>query len=90
MNASSRITEADILDEIIAPDQPGLSPESARAILDLRFRQRAMDRMNVLAEKNRQGTLSETEQGELERYLRVGNFLNLIQSKARLSLSKKS
>jgi len=46
--------------------------------------------MNDLAEKARQGTLSEAERDELDRYLRVGSFLNLIQAKARKSLSQAS
>ncbi len=68
-------------------DQPGMSPESARAILDLRFDPRAINRMNELAEKNRQGTLTEAERQEMDKYLRVGNFLNLMQVKARLALA---
>ncbi len=84
------ITEADILTDVVAPDEPDLSPESARAILGLAFRPRAIDRLNELAEKNRQGALTETEKLELEKYLRVGNFLNLIQAKARKSLVRAS
>jgi len=42
--------------------------------------------MNDLAERNRQGTLTEAERQEMEKYLRVGNFLNLMQAKARLAL----
>ncbi|MBI4605026.1 MAG: hypothetical protein HY721_23945 [Planctomycetes bacterium] len=84
------VTEVDILNDLVAPDEPDLSPESARAILELRFRQRAIDRMSELAEKNRQGILTDAERNELDRYLRVGNFLNLLQGKARKSLSKVS
>jgi hypothetical protein len=80
------ITEADILSHVISPDQPGLPPESARAILELKFDQTALERMNDLAEKNRAGALSETERMEMEKYLRVGQFLNLLQAKARVSL----
>ena len=90
MNSSHGVTEVDILNDLVAPEKPDLSPESARAVLELRFRQRAIDRMNELAEKNRHGTLAEAERNELERYLRVGNFLNLIQGKARNSLAKVS
>jgi hypothetical protein len=86
-SASPTITEAHILEQVVMPDQPGLSPESARAILDLRFDLSAVSRMNELAEKNRQGTLTEAERQEMENYLRVGNFLNLMQAKARLSLA---
>jgi hypothetical protein len=80
------ITEADILAQVISPDRPGLPPEFARSILALKFDQAATARMNDLAEKNRAGTLSEAEHTEMEKYLRVGQFLNLLQAKARLSL----
>ena len=80
------ITEADILTRVVAPDQPGLPSESARAILDLRFDQSALRRMELLADKNNQGTITDAEREEMEKYLRVGNFLDLMQAKARLSL----
>ena len=80
------ISEADILSEVIAPDQPGLPPESARSILELAFSEQARQRMDELAEKNRQGTVIEGERVEMEKYLRVGNFINLMQAKARRSL----
>src|SRR5215470_14034734 len=80
------LTEADILTELIHPNQPGLPPDFARLILDLKFSPAATERMNELAEKNRLGTLTEAERGDLEKYLRVGSFLNLLQAKARLCL----
>lgn len=83
-------SEADILGQVIAPDQPTLSKPSAQAIIDLRFNNQAVSRMNELAEKNRQGLLTANEQTELENYQRVGNFLNLLQAKARLSLARTS
>jgi hypothetical protein len=33
-------------------------------------------------------TMTEADREELERYLRVGNFVNVVQAKARLSLAK--
>lgn len=84
------ITEADILAHVISPDKPGLPPESARSILALKFDQTALVRMNDLAEKNRAGTLSEAERTEMEKYIRVGQFLNLLQAKARESLREMS
>jgi hypothetical protein len=87
-SAPTEITEADILSEVIAPDQPTLPEASARSILSLRFNEQAIDRMNELAEKNRRGELTDNERVLLEKYQRVGNFLNLLQAKARLSLSQ--
>jgi len=83
---NSTLTEAHILEQVVMSDQTGISPESARAILDLHFNPSALSRMNELAEKNRQGTLTESERQEMDKYLRVGNFLNLMQAKARLFL----
>jgi hypothetical protein len=84
--SNGTLTEADILTEVINPEQPGLPPELAAAILDWKFSQQAIQRMNELAEKNRQGILGDAEKADLEKYLRVGTFLNLLQAKARLSL----
>lgn len=85
-NAPTTISEADILSQVVAPDQPSLPPESARSILSLSFSQTATDWMNELADKNNKGTITEAERAEMEKYARVGNFLNLMQAKARRSL----
>jgi hypothetical protein len=86
-SVSPSITEAEILEQIVMPDQPGMPPEFARAILDLRFDPCAVSRMTELAAKNCEGTLTEVERREMEPYLRVGIFLNLMQAMARLSLA---
>jgi hypothetical protein len=88
--SNAAITEADILEQVVMPDRPGFSPEAARAILALRFDTSAISRMDELAEGNRQGTLTQGEQEELAMYMRVGNFLNLMQAKAHLSLAKRA
>lgn len=82
------ITEADILSAVVAANEGDLPAEAARSLIDLHFRQDAVERMNTLAERNRRGELSDAEQAELEKYLRVGTFLNLLQAKARLSLER--
>ena len=78
--------ESDILARVIAPQNGNLPGEIAEAFLRLSFPDQDIDRMNELAEKNRKGEATEEERNELERYSRVGNFLNLLQSKARRSL----
>ena len=80
------ITEADILNEVIAPGEGGLAPESARSILELAFSESARMRMHGLMEKHREGEVTDEERDELEKYVRVGLFLDLIQAKARASL----
>ena len=81
------ITEADILNQVVAPDQPDLNPEAARSLLDLCFTDDAQDRMRELMDKNNKGTITEAEQSEMQKYLLVGTFLDLMQAKARLSLA---
>jgi hypothetical protein len=78
--------EADILAQVVEPDRPDLPPDTAKAILSLRFNRAAVRRMNKLADKNRRGALRDAERAELERYVRVGDFLNLLHAKARVSL----
>ena len=90
MSTSSTVTEADILAEIIAPDKPGLDPDAARAILGLQFNNRARERIRQLLDANNRGNISDAEYAELQKYLRVGQFIDLMQAKARLSLPESS
>jgi hypothetical protein len=80
------VTEADILNEVIAPDEPGLPPEAAGALLHLGFKESARARISELLQANNRGELSEADRTELDKYLRVGQFLDLVQAKARASL----
>lgn len=80
------ITESDILADVIAPDQGDLTPEVARSVLRWKFDDRAVSRMNELADRNNNGTISAQERQDLEKYLRVGSLINILQAKARLSL----
>jgi len=48
----------------------------------------ATRRIQELLEKNNGGTIEPSERAELDKYLRVGQFLDLIQAKARLSLQQ--
>src|SRR5262245_57607937 len=88
MNAETIINEAEILSRVIAPEQPTLPPDTAKIILTFDFGKEDRERMNLLAEKARAGTLAAEEQIELDCYERVGHFLSLLQSKARVSLKQ--
>jgi hypothetical protein len=81
-------TESEILEHVIEAGSAGMSREAAQAILRLRFDTTAVARMNELADKNRKRTIAPAELALLERYLRVGNFLNLVHAKARCALSE--
>ena len=90
VSTSSTVTEADILTEIIAPDKPGLDPDAARAILRLQFNNHARERIRQLLDANNRGKISDAEHAELQKYLRVGQFIDLMQAKARLSFPESS
>ena len=79
-------SEMGILRRVIDPDQPFLSEDAAQGILRLNFDAADRKRMNQLAAKNRAGTLKPTEEKELDNYIRVGQTLGILQSKARRSL----
>ena len=72
------MVEAQILTRVIAPEDSPLDRKAADK-----------QRMDELAEKARQGTLSPDERTEVESYERVGHILNIIQSKARQSLKSR-
>jgi hypothetical protein len=78
--------EAEILSRVIAPGEPNLPPDAAKLILTFDFGKEDRERMSQLAEKAREGTLTAEEQAETDCYERVGHFLSLLRSKARISL----
>jgi hypothetical protein len=86
MTSATAVTEVDIISDVITPDRGDLPPEVAQSVLAWKFTQRAVTRMDELAERNRSGAISPDEREELEKYLRVGTLINLLQAKARLSL----
>lgn len=63
-----------------------LAPESARAVLSIRFASDDEERMRELMDKNNRGTLSPEEAAEMEAFRRIGAFLAIAQAKARLAL----
>jgi hypothetical protein len=81
-----KLSEAAILERLIAPKQGSLAPEAARSVLDLRFHPDDIRRMNDLAAKAREGSLSAAEQKLLASYERIGHLVNYLQAKARRSL----
>ena len=82
----SSLTDADIFARIVHPEDGNLPQEVSHLILNLRFEAEDVNRMDELAEKNNHELLSEAERQEMEKYLRVGNFLSLLHAKARRSL----
>lgn len=80
--------EASLWARVIAPEEPTLDADAARAVLALAFSPADCERMAELSGKAQAGTLTEAESAEAISYQRVGSILGLMQSKARISLKK--
>ncbi len=81
-------TEAAILSRLIRPEQDDLPDEAAQALLRLRFDDQDLNRLHELVTKNQDDALTPAERAELESYLRVSSFVDLMHAKARRSLQK--
>ena len=77
---------AEVLERTVEPGKADLPPEAARYFLELHFADADRARMNALAAKARVGALAPEEEAELANYMQLGWFIDLIKSKARLSL----
>ncbi len=77
-----------ILARVIRPEDRDLTPAVAEAFLQFGFSQRDRDRMHELTLNNQEGTLTDADRLELEAYMQVGMILDLLQAKARLTLSQ--
>lgn len=88
MNGMSADSEVAIWSRTIEPENGSLSPEAAKALLELRLSQADVARVNVLSAKAGEGNLSSQESQELDNYLNVGRALELLKAKARMSLRR--
>jgi hypothetical protein len=80
--------EGAILARLIRPEDDDLPAEAAKALLNIRFDRRDLDRIHDLVTKNQDDALTPTEKVDLESYLHVSSFLDLMHAKARRSLKK--
>lgn len=83
---NSGMSEAAIFGRIFADGKHTLTPGLARHILDLGFSADDTARMHELAVKNQEGRISPEELQELDAYIKVGDLLAILQSKARKRL----
>jgi hypothetical protein len=79
-------TEASILARVLAKGDGQFPEDLARHILDRGFSDRDKARMHDLAVRNQDGTLSPAEQDELFAFVKAGDLLSILQSRARRAL----
>jgi hypothetical protein len=80
--------DAAVLARLIRPNDDDLPAAEAKALLNIRFSKSDLDRIHKLVTKNQENTLSPDEKADLESYLRVSAFVDLMHAKARRSLKK--
>ena len=75
-----------VLDELIEPVARCFTPEVARRIVSLRAPADLQARLDDLADKCSEGTLTPDEHQRYEAYVRGMNFIGVLQSSARALL----
>ena len=90
MTAGVADHELAIWNRTIQPENGTLTPEAARAFLELSLPPEDLRRVTELSAKARDGTLTAQEGQELDNYLNVGRTLEFLKAKARFSLQRPS
>jgi hypothetical protein len=81
-------TDSEILGRLLCLEGKRLSTEKAHLVLSLKFSSEDRRRIDELGEKSNEGTLSVREKELYDAYVRVTDFLGILQSRARRSLRK--
>lgn len=76
-------TVNNVLDRVLEPFTDCLTPEVAQRIADMRADPELQSRLDLLADKANEGSLSPEERGEYDKYLSAFHFITILQAKAR-------
>jgi hypothetical protein len=77
------MSAATLLERMVEPLGRVLTPEAAKAILDVRADDETQKRIDELADKCNEGELSPAERSEYQEFVSLFNILTLLQSRAR-------
>jgi hypothetical protein len=78
------------LDRLFDPANPFLTAEGARMLAELRTDPLEEARMEALAAKANEGTLTPEERREYESWVRSGSVMSILQAQARLYLRRQA
>jgi hypothetical protein len=84
-----RSSETSFLDRLLEPVGKCLTPEVAQRLVDVRATSVVQDRIDQLADKNTEGTLTADERAEYDTYVHAIEFIGALQSSARALLAAK-
>ena len=77
------------LDGFLEPLSRCLDTESARRVVDLRVALPVQERIDALAERANEGTLSDGERSEYEALINAADFISILKLKAKRYLDSK-
>ena len=80
--SAATVTEGEILSHALETIDAAHWREVAQTVSKLALPERDLDRVDHLLAKNRADTITPYERSELEKFLRVGNFLALVRARA--------
>jgi hypothetical protein len=72
------------IDRLLEPLSKCIRGDAENELLSLRADSELQARIDALAERSDQGSLTAEERDEYETYVRFGNFIGILQAKARL------
>jgi hypothetical protein len=75
-----------VLDGLLDPLSRCLDAESARRVVELRVAPPVQERIDTLAERANEGSLSEDERAEYEALINAEDFISIFKLKARQHL----
>ena len=78
-----------ILEQLLDPISSSLNEEAARKLIRLKANARTRAVVDKLARKCNQGEASPEERAEYETYVLAGDFIAILQAKARLRLPRR-
>ena len=77
-----------ILAKVFANGSSKMTQATARQVLKLGFTEADQSRLDDLADRNQDGTLSPVEKAELLEFARVANLIAMLQSEARMAMMR--
>lgn len=82
--------EPTVLTHMLEPLAKCLTPEVAQEIVKLRADSKLQARVDLLASKNTEGTLTDEERSEYESYVHATSFISILQAKARKLINQEN
>jgi hypothetical protein len=86
VKAMDHTAVANVLDELLDPLSRCLDVESARRIADLQVSPAVQARVDALAERANEGTLTADERSEYEAFINTSHFIFLLKLKVQQQL----